>query len=128
MVPVIGCSPRAEPCFVSTFRQHCTANLAMPSSAHQGIVFAPIASCCANESTVIDCAQGRIFTIDLTTGTQSDVLTGLHCPAGLARDGAGTLFYVESDILNMFTGGGPPVPAIISSFASGAMAPVQLQA
>ena len=42
--------PDAEPSFVSAFRQHCTANPAMPSSADHGMYCAPIASCCLNTS------------------------------------------------------------------------------
>jgi hypothetical protein len=53
------------------------------------------------ELTVSDCVQQRIFTVDTTTGAQNDRATaadGLVCPTGMVRDGAGTIFFLETDL------------------------------
>jgi hypothetical protein len=55
----------------------------------------------AGELTATDCAEQRLFTLAIATGVQTDRLTstdGLGCPTGLAIDGQGTLFYLDTPL------------------------------
>jgi hypothetical protein len=69
----------------------------------------------ANELTVSDCFESRIFTLDVTTAATNDLLTssdGLSCPAGLYLDSNADLYYVNTQI-------GGSSPSTIGQLTSG---------
>jgi hypothetical protein len=70
-----------------------SARLLMSGGQFRGMV--PWA---AGRLAVSDCAAHRIFSLDLATGTTTDLLTaadGLSCPTGLVTSASGELFYID---------------------------------
>jgi hypothetical protein len=70
-----------------------SARLLMSGGQFRGMV--PWA---AGRLAVSDCAAHRIFSLELATGTTTDLLTaadGLSCPTGLVTSASGELFYID---------------------------------
>lgn len=89
----------------------------------QGELFFGLTVLPGNKLAVADCLASKVLSYDLSAGTVEELLTssdGISCPAGLAANATGELFYVDT-VLNGTTAtvGKKSSSGVTSSFATG---------